>query len=141
MTENKGPLPAPITYNTGIAELLSVHYDVSNEKIEKSFPYLNKAMQTGNLTDDEILNIKDDLLILNIIKRSKMTRGEKIRAYDRGDFIETRSLLTAGLSLARNGKLMERLTGMYQHIETSDNNASQPVKRGMFGQLLGGSGK
>ncbi len=136
MSENEGVTPAPIQSNMGIAELLGVHYDINDKKIEQSFPYLNKAMQVANLTEDEILDIKDDLLIQDILKRSKMTRGEKIRAYDRGSMVETRSLLTAGLSVARKGKLMERLTGMYQHIETSDNN-SQPVKRGMFGQVFG----
>lgn len=128
----------PVFLNPGIAELLGVHTDTPLDKIDKNYPFLNKAMQFGNLNANEILDIKDDLHISNIIQRSKMTRGEKIRAYDRGNFIETRALLTAGLSLSRNGYLVSRLTGLYRHIESSDgSNNSSPVKKGMFGGLFG----
>lgn len=120
--------------NQGIAELIGVPLDIDIEKIKKHFPFINKQMHFGNMSSNEILDIKDDLHVKNILSRSKMTRGEKSRMYDRSDFIDVRAYLTAGLSLSRGGFLTKRITGTYRNIQTSENN--QQPKKGLFGNVF-----
>lgn len=135
-----GSVP-PAMYNTGIAEMLGIHTDIPIRKMNAWYPFLNKAMQFGNLSRNDILDIEDDMRIQNILTRSKMTRGEKIRAYDRGEFIGTRAMLKAGSSLSKDGFLTKRLTGLYRHVETSDNNMiSTPHKKSVFGNFFKNKG-
>lgn len=132
-----GDIP-PAMYNTGIAEMLGIHTDIPLKKMNAWYPFLNKAMQFGNMSKNDMLDIDDDLRIQNILTRSKMTRGEKIRAYDRGELICTRALLKAGIGLSKDGFLAKRLTGIYRHVETSDgiHNNAVPHKKSVFGNFF-----
>jgi len=140
MDEEDDSVP-PMFYNNGIAELIGVPADIDFRKLEKAFPFINKQMHFANISQNEILDIKDDLYVKNILQRSKMTRGEKARSYDRSDFIDTRAYLTAGLSLSRDGFLTKRITGTYRHMEMSDGSTNAPQKRrGMLGGIFNKGG-
>lgn len=138
MIEENDAIP-PMFYNNGIAELIGVPSDIDMEKLKRNFPFINKQMHFGNINQNEILDIKDDLYVKNILQRSKMTRGEKARVYDRCEFIDTRAYLTAGLSLSRDGFLTKRITGTYRNIQMSDGSEA-PKKRGMLGGLFNKGG-
>jgi len=140
MIEDDDSVP-PMYFNNGIAELIGVPADIDFRKLDKAFPFINKQMHFAQLNQNEIMDIKDDLYIKNILQRSKMTRGEKARAYDRCDLIDTRAYLTAGLSLSREGFLTKRITGTYRHMEMSDGSTNAPQKRrGMLGSIFNKGG-
>lgn len=128
----------PYYYNNGIAELIGVPADIDMKKLARAFPFMNKQMHFANLDQKEILDIKDDLYIKNILQRSKMTRGEKTRLYDRAEFIDIRAYLTAGLSLSRDGFLTKRITGAYKNVQMSDGSEAPQKRRGMLGGLFKG---
>jgi len=139
MNDEDESLP-PYYYNNGIAELIGVPADIDFKKLERSFPFINKQMHFANISQNEIMDIKDDLYVKNILQRSKMTRGEKARTYDRSEFIDTRAYLTAGLSLSRDGFLTKRITGTYRHVQMSDGSNDAPKKRGMLGGIFNKGG-
>ena len=135
MTENDN---IPIYADGGLAELIGVPSDIDIKTLERNFPFINKIMQFGNLSQNEITDIKDDLHASNIIQRSKMTRGEKSRILDRGYYISTRAYTTAGLSLSKDGFFTKRVTGAYKHIQTSDGTGSPTKTKGLMGGLFKG---
>ena len=123
-----------IVNNQGVAELIGVPGNIENSTLKKHFPFIDKVMAFSNLSEDDILDEKDLLIIKNIHKRSKMTRYQKQRHYSRVDHTNARAYLTANITLGRNGELVKRILGSYKVV--SVNSSDGPQKRSMLGSVL-----
>lgn len=129
--DNAGMAP-----DQGIAELIATPGDVDLVTLKKHFPFINKVMALGNLTQNDVLDIKDLSTIKNIQKRSGMTRLQKTK-YNRLDFTESRAYLTAELSLGVGGFAVKKITE-----STSNVYMNQPggMRRGLLGGVFNKGG-
>lgn len=123
----------PAAHDSSIAELLGMPGDIPFSVQAKYFPYLNKIMQLGNMTANNI----EDILMDNELCRIEEINGKRryeVRAHaSRLDHIKQRSHTEAALSLSRDGMLVKQLTSIHKSISYDDGHNRNT---GMLGNLL-----
>ena len=123
----------PSVYDSSIAELLGMPGDIPFNVQARYFPFLNKIMQLGNMTANNI----EDILMDNELSRIEEINGKRryeVRSHaSRLDHIKQRSHTVAALSLSRDGMLVKQLTSIHKSISYDDGHNRN---NGMLGNLL-----
>ena len=123
----------PSEYDSSIAELLGTPGDIPLSVQARYFPFINKIMQLGNMTANNIDNILMDNELSRIEEINGKRRYEVRDHASRLDHIKQRSYTEAALSLSRDGMLVKQLTSIHKSISYDDGHNRNT---GMLGNLI-----
>ena len=110
----------PAVYDNSIAELIGTPGDIPFSVQARYFPYLNKVMQLGNMTANNIEDIIMDNELCRIEEINGKRRYEVQEHASRLDHIKQRSHTEAALSLSRDGFAVKNLTNIHKHVTYDD---------------------
>lgn len=123
----------PAIYDGSIADLIGTPGDIPFNLQARYFPFLNKAMQLGNMTANNIEDILMDNELCRIEEINGKRRYEVRNHASRLDHIKQRSHTVAALSLSREGFAVKQLTSVHKHISYDDGHNQN---KGILGNFM-----
>lgn len=133
------PDDGSIADHSNIAEIFIIPDDLDDEVLKAKSPFAGKLTQLGNLSERDILDLKDSLDLRRIYTKDRMTEDEYEALFNLAEQTGDKARFIMTSSNSKNGHLTNKLTSTYKNI-TFDNGGGGMGRRGTLGRIFGRRG-